>query len=136
MEYQNQLICICNNKCPKCCKDNLSWNLFYSSSDMELFRCGHGLCKDCYHLIKDDFLCPVCGDMGQLQNSSNGHLELQNCKTFHEWYGDYGIYIESGAGQNIIRYTSFGKQLLRLIKAAKKTGHKKVQKNNKKKQTI
>ena len=120
MEASNQLICICNNKCQNCSKDNLSWNLRYSNSDMELFRCGHGLCKDCYCLIKDNFSCPICGDQGQLHNGENGNYELEKWKTFHEWYGDYGLYIESGMAQNIIKYTSFGKQLLRLIKDAKK----------------
>ena len=131
MTQTNQLICISNNKCPSCLKEKLSWNIQYSYSDMELFKCGHGVCKDCYHLIDDDFSCPVCGDLGQLHNGNNGSLELQKWKTFNEWYSDYGLYIESGVGHNIIKYTSFGKQLLRIINNSKKNKNKKTSQKNK-----
>ena len=38
---------------------------------MELFRCGHGMCKICYDTMtkdKSDFSCPFCRDHGRVYN--------------------------------------------------------------------
>ena len=46
------MIKINNNTCPICLTSGLSWNLKYSVTQMEMFKCGHGLCKTCYKELK------------------------------------------------------------------------------------
>ena len=109
-----------NNQCPICLKNNLVWNLNISKSDMQMFKCGHGLCKGCYQKKNiDNFSCPSCGESAQLHLAEIMKSGVIECATFAEWYGDFGVYIESGAAKNILKHTNFGRQLLRLIKEVK-----------------
>lgn len=123
------MIHLFDNDCPCCSKKGLSWNLSYSKSQMELFRCSHGTCKDCFPKIQDDFECPVCLDKGQSYSSNNLSESTKVWKTFDDWYGDYRVYIESGMANNVVRHTNFGRQLLRLIKENKDINKSKLHKS-------
>ena len=113
------MIHIENNQCPICLKNDLVWNLNISKSDMQMFKCGHGTCKDCYRKLKNQqedqqekFSCPSC----KIYTIGN------TWTTFSEWYGEYEIFIKAGSANKLVKNTSFGKQLLRLIKESRKSG--------------
>ena len=112
-----------NNTCPICLTDNLSWNLNYSKTQMEMFKCGHGTCKGCLQTMKQlnrkqgkSFSCPLC--RGDEQQHTTGFLTTTNnvgkWTTVAEWYNEFEIFINSGLADNIIRNSVFGKQLLRI----------------------
>ena len=113
------MINIKNNTCPICINDNLNWNLNYGKSDIELFRCGHGICKSCYKKLQKPFKCCLCRDEGQLHTVSINH-ETNKWNTFNEWYEEYEMFIKAGCANNIINSSSYGKQLKRLYKQSKK----------------
>lgn len=111
---------ITNNTCPICLDENLNWNLNIEISDMELFKCGHGVCKECYQKMKnrkEEFRCSLCRDSGQT-HTINFH-KLSTWNTFSEWYEEWEIYIKTGNAKNVIKNSSFGKQLIRLKREAK-----------------
>ena len=117
------LINIKNNICPICLTENLLWNINYSKTQMEMFKCGHGTCKTCLKKLQQEnrqenrgFSCPLC--RGDEQQHTIGFFteRTQKWTTFSEWYNDYEIYITSGVANNVLKNTIFGKQLLRLIK--------------------
>ncbi len=61
------MINIENNTCPICLQEDLSWNLNYSKTQIEMFKCGHGTCKVCYQQMQQTnreqnkcFSCPLC----------------------------------------------------------------------------
>ena len=121
------MIHIKNNKCPICLNENLSWHINISKSDMHMFKCGHGTCKSCYTKLNNSakqFACPLCREPGQAFGVADVNLYQENgrCewKTFAEWYNEYEIYIKSGAAKNVINNTTFGLQLKRLSKEARK----------------
>ena len=112
-----------NNTCPICLTDNLSWNLNYSKTQMEMFKCGHGTCKRCLQTMQQvnrtcekSFSCPLCRE--HEQQHTTGFLTMTNnvgkWTTFAEWYNEFEIFITSGLADNIIRNSVFGKQLLRI----------------------
>ena len=110
-----------HNKCPICLVENLSWNIQYKKTQMEMFKCGHGTCKQCYqsllfHNKKKGicFRCPQCREYDKEYRCSFFTRSLQSWTTFSEWYDDYEIYINSSAGNNIINKSVFGKQLIRI----------------------
>ena len=113
------MINITDNTCPICLTDNLFWNINYSKSDVEIFKCGHGTCKECYQEIKKDFKCCLCREVGQ-EHRISFESESNKWNTFNEWYSEFEIYIMSGVAQNIIDNSSFGKQLKRLFKKARR----------------
>lgn len=125
------LINVENNTCPVCRIENLSWNLHYSKTQMEMFKCGHGTCKECYKQLQQlnrkqgkSFSCPRCGEREQQYRS--GRLfsnESKSWTTFAEWYDDWHEYIKMGIANNIVKNTVFGKQLLR-IQLTLKASHK------------
>ena len=134
------LIIIENNTCPMCFRKELSWNLHYSKTQMEMFKCGHGTCKQCYRQMKllnikqgKSFSCPQCGEHEQLYRS--GRLFTNDTKswtTFAEWFDDWHEYIKQGLVNNVVKNTVFGKQLLRIIKEVKASQKKiKLDKVNK-----
>ena len=125
------MIHINDNTCHNCQTPNLIWNLNYSVTHMEMFKCGHGLCKKCFLEIKNDFACPICKEGGQLHTTEENDPErFGKWISFAQWYNEFQIYIESGCATNLILNTAFGQQLLRLIKENKKS-KKKNKKSNK-----
>lgn len=113
------MIHIENNTCPVCLNDNLSWNLNICKSDMHMFKCGHGTCKTCLPKLREcgAFQCPMCKDEGQKH-----YIDADNKNewiTFAEWYNEWEIYIKAGCAKNVIKNSTFGKQLRRLIKESK-----------------
>lgn len=118
------MIHIKNNQCPICLNENLKWNLNIKKSDMHMFKCGHGTCKECYNTLisTSEFSCPCCRATSQAYTTGFNSSEINQWNTFAEWYQEYDIFIRSGAANNILKTTNFGKQLRRLIKenAAKK----------------
>ena len=117
------LINIENNTCSVCLTENLSWNLHYSKTQMEMFKCGHGTCKECYRKMQQKnirknrhFSCPRCGGHEQLHKISfiTNTTNIGKWTTFAEWYSEFEIYIQSGLANNIIKNSVFGKQLLRI----------------------
>jgi len=129
--------------------DNLSWNLNYNKTQMEMFKCGHGTCKPCYSKLTSEFQiicsipetlsnvpalewkslefsCPLC--RGDEQKFKVGFFikRTESWTTFAEWYNDYEIYIKSGSANNILNNTVFGKQLLRLLREEKKRTKSKI----------
>ena len=94
---------------------------------MEMFKCGHGTCKDCYRKMvssggcSNGFSCPLC--RGDEQLHSIGFLTEETSKwtTFAEWYSEFEIYIQSGFAKNIVKNSTFGKQLLRLVRESRKS---------------
>lgn len=112
------MIHIKNNTCNSCQKTNLNWSLNYAKTDMEIFRCGHGLCKKCFSEIKNNFECPICKDTGQLHTAPDPEY-TKTWISIAEWYNEYQIYIESGCATNILKHTKFGQQLLRLLRENK-----------------
>lgn len=117
------MIHIKHNQCPVCLESGLSWNINITKSDMHMFKCGHGTCKSCFNKLRSSqkgFCCPLCRDSGQqyyLNFQANGRGMWL---TFAEWYNEYEIYINCGCANNILRYSSFGQQLTRLIRESKK----------------
>ena len=109
---------IINNTCPICLDENLNWDLNYSKSKLELFSCGHGVCKKCFIQISKNFKCCLCRNEGQ-QHTANIHDSSNRWLTFNDWYNDFEIYIKAGSARNIINNTSYGKQLKRLYKESK-----------------
>ena len=116
------MIHIENNTCSICLQEGLSWNLNYSKTEMEMFKCGHGTCKNCYKKMKTEnsFSCPLC--RGDEQQYKIGFLTqtVNKWTTFSEWYDEFDIFIKSGTANNIIKNTTFGQQLYRLMKENKK----------------
>jgi hypothetical protein len=113
------MIHIEENKCPSCLKNGLRWNLNICKSDMQMFKCGHGMCIDCYRKQKNEqknkqenFSCPSC----------KIYTIGDSPETFSEWYSEYEIFIKAGSANKLVKNTSFGKQLLRLIKESRKSG--------------
>lgn len=120
------MIHVCDNECPICLKTG-SWNLNYQKSQMEMFKCGHGTCKECYKLLRTQnildnisFSCPLC--RGDEQQHRTGFLTERtgSWTTFAEWYNEFEIYIKSGVAKNVVKNSTFGQQLLRLIRESKK----------------
>ena len=117
------MIHIKNNECPICMTEDLDWHIDIHRSDMHLFKCGHGTCKSCFNSLRSTtvgFCCPLCRDSGQQH-----YLNFQSNKrgmwlTFAEWYSEYDIFIKAGSANSVVHNSSFGKQLLRLIRESKK----------------
>jgi len=113
-----------NNKCPICLVNGLSWNVRYAKTHMEMFKCGHGTCKQCYKQIQIlnkkkgiNFTCPLCREYDHEYRSSFFTSSLKSWVTFDEWYDDYEIYINTNVTSNIIKNSVFGKQLLRIYQS-------------------
>jgi hypothetical protein len=117
------MINIEHNTCPVCLTDELSWDLNHNKSQVEMFKCGHGTCKDCYKQLRmktDCFSCPLCRGDEQLHKIGFLTAETGKWTTFAEWYSDYEIYIKAGSAKNVVKNSTFGQQLLRLIRENKK----------------
>ena len=117
------MIHITGNTCPICLNENLRWNLNICKSDMQMFKCGHGTCKECYKKLRNsqnEFMCPCCRTGTQSHTVAFYSQERGKWTTFAEWYNDYETYIQSGVANNVVKNTNFGKQLLRLIKENRK----------------
>ena len=115
------MIHLTNNTCPICLDENLSWHVNINLSDMELFKCGHGVCKTCYNKLKnrkEEFRCSLCRETGQTHFINFNKLADWN--TFSEWYDEWEIYIKTGNAKKIIKNSTFGKQLIRLKREIKK----------------
>ena len=118
------MINITGNNCPCCPKTNLSWNLNYDKTEVEMFKCGHGTCKKCYKEMCEEsvcFSCPVCNEGEQLYNMRFLTSSVLKWTTFADWYTDYDSYIKSGLAKNVVKNSTFGKQLLRLARVARES---------------
>lgn len=121
------MIHVNNNKCPICLTDDLPWNLNHTLSKMEMFKCGHGTCKYCYHKMVSStecslsFSCPLC--RGNEQPYKLGVLsdDVSKWTTFAEWYSDFEIYIKAGVANNVVQTSTFGQQLLRLMRESRRS---------------
>jgi hypothetical protein len=124
------MIHVKDNQCPICLTDNLCCNLDIQKSDMQMFKCGHGTCKSCYtkwKTSKTEFTCPTCREIGQSYSNGFGLESSEKWDTFAEWYNHWEVFIKAGSANNIIKHSSFGKQLLRLVKETKQANLKKLQ---------
>lgn len=56
---------------------------------MELFRCGHGMCENCYNsmITYQDFKCPFCRDEGRIYKSVDGGFDSSH--TFREYKDEF-----------------------------------------------
>lgn len=118
------MIHIVGNTCPICLVDDLKWNLNIYKSDMQMFKCGHGTCKSCYKELRNkcrEFSCPCCRGSEQELRVRICSQETEKMATFAEWYNIYEIYITSGVAANIIKHSTFGKQLIRLCKERRRS---------------
>ena len=115
------LIQILDNQCPICLNDGLKWHLNIDHSDVYMFGCGHGCCKDCFTKLKskEAFICPCCRENGVHFTVSFLGGQKHKWVTFDEWYNEFEIFIKNGQAKNIIKNSPFGKQLLRLKKSCK-----------------
>ena len=119
-----------HNVCPICLTDELSWDLDHQKSQVEMFKCGHGTCKGCYKELRSktshsteyplSFSCPLCRGDEQLHTVGFLTEETGKWTTFDEWYSDYEIFIKAGLAKNVVKNSTFGQQLLRLIRENKK----------------
>ena len=117
------MIHVTDNTCPICLKEGLKWHLNIRYSDVQMFKCGHGTCKECYKEMQNkikDFSCPCCREKEQEFRNRFSSDETDKWTTFAEWYNEFEIYIRGGAANNIVKNTAFGKQLLRLHKEQRK----------------
>ena len=89
------MIHIKNNQCPICLNENLKWNLNIKKSDMHMFKCGHGTCKECYNTLisTSEFSCPCCRATSQAYTTGFNSSEINQWNTFAEWYQEYDIFI-------------------------------------------
>ena len=53
-----ELVKIKHNMCPNCNKQNLKWHYKSNKSSIEVFNCGHFVCKECFSLLKNK--CNLC----------------------------------------------------------------------------
>ena len=127
------MIHIENNQCPICLQSGFLWDLNHCKSQVEMFKCGHGTCKDCYQqmyrtnqMVGTCFSCPLCRGDEQQYNSQIMTTQTGAWVTFAEWYSDYEIYIRSGLAKNVVHNSVFGQQLLRLIRENKKATNQKA----------
>ena len=103
------MIHVNDNSCPICLEDSLSWNLKYCKTKMEMFKCGHGTCKDCYKqlIIKNAeqnvcFSCPLCKEDEQKYSIGFFTEKRGTWITFDDWYSEFEPYIKSGLANNIV----------------------------------
>jgi hypothetical protein len=104
------LITVKNNECCICHEINLSWNLIYSKSHVEMFKCGHGTCKKCYNRMQQSnqldnkcFSCPLCRAGEQEHTIGFMSSKTEKWTIFAEWYNDFEVYIKSGNANNVIK---------------------------------
>ena len=88
------------NNCEICQEDcdyrvTKYWDM--ANTTMELFRCGHGVCRDCYTKLPLPFKCPFCRDMGRCYKTSTG---IDNTNTLREYIREFGI------NSHLILYTN------------------------------
>jgi hypothetical protein len=70
----DSLVQIKNNQCPFCMANKLRWHYKPRKSSLEVFSCGHFVCKDCYNPYQN--ICTIC-------NQNN--VELQKNIIMKEW---------------------------------------------------
>ena len=112
-----------SNTCPICLTSGLSWHLHINKSQMHMFKCGHGTCKDCFTKLRNseaEFSCPMCREEGVLHSVHFLDPNTKEWIIFAEWYNEFEIFIMAGTGKNIVKNSAFGKQLIRLIRETKK----------------
>ena len=91
-----------------------------------MFNCGHGTCKECFKHLQQNlitqnisFSCPLCREHEQPHTTGFLTTRTDKWTTFAEWYNDFEVYINSGVANNVVKNSSFGKHLMRLIKESK-----------------
>ena len=59
---------------------------------MQMFKCGHGMCKTCYTKLRsfqEEFSCPCCREQGQMHTIRFDSIQIGTWITFAEWYEEY-----------------------------------------------
>ena len=88
------------NQCDICSKDAY-YRIKRKDSDalklpvMELFRCGHGMCENCYKSMvksQEEFKCPFCRDKGRIYKSQDGGFDASH--TFRQYKDEFSHNLE------------------------------------------
>lgn len=79
------LIQLFNNKCSVCFEENLKWHYNSQMSQVEVFKCNHFTCKNCYQKMKSSFRCPMCRAPGQKYLQTFGVVADKPWNTLDEW---------------------------------------------------
>lgn len=100
---------------------------------MSLFRCGHGMCKDCTMSMIGEFKCPFCRDNGSIFLKTFGSNEYKGsnntlCDFLEEWDGYYSRAMNS---KHI--FAELHKQIISDHKKKKAIENKKLIRDTKKK---
>ena len=114
------LIQLFRNQCPVCFEENLSWHYNAKKSQLDVFKCRHYTCKECYLKMQDRFSCPICRSKGQKYLRTFGVVADRPWNTLDEWRLAFQGYIPDNincdAGK--IPKSSFGIIYADLIKKA------------------
>lgn len=114
------LIQLFGNQCPICFKEDLNWHYDFGKTNVEVFKCLHYTCKDCYQKIKQNFSCPICRTKGQKYLQTFGVIADNPWNTLDEWKEDFNSYIPNNINCNVNRIpkSTFGIIYADLIKKA------------------
>lgn len=131
------LIQLSDNMCPICFDEDLKWHYNAQKSQVEVFKCNHFTCKDCYQKMKRDFCCPLCRTEGQYYIKTIGVVADKPWNTLDEWKIHFHIYLPHTLNCNVskIPRSSFGLVYRGLIQKAQDHTFQK-QKDNKRKAKI
>ena len=84
VKYGPNICEICQNQCHY--QVTKYWDM--TKTTMELFRCGHGICSDCFGKLPKPFQCPFCRDRGRCYKTPTG---IDNTNTLREYIREFGI---------------------------------------------
>ena len=84
VKYGPNICEICHNECHY--KVTKYWDM--ANTTMELFRCGHGICRDCFGKLPKPFHCPFCRDSGRWYKTPGG---VDNTNTLREYIQEFGL---------------------------------------------
>ena len=104
------LIKLFNNECPICFTKNLNWHYNANLSEVDVFKCNHFTCKNCYQKLKYDFNCPICRAEGQFYLKTFGVINEKPWNTLDEWKNDFSSFLPHSINCDINRIpkSSFG----------------------------
>ena len=84
IKYGPNICEICQTKCRY--QVTKYWDM--TNTTMELFRCGHGVCRDCFGKLPQPFQCPFCRDRGRWYKTPGG---IDNTNTLREYIQEFGL---------------------------------------------
>lgn len=108
------------NTCPICYKENLKWHYNSRLSQVDIFKCQHFTCKDCYQKIKYNFCCPLCREEGQYYLQTFSIVSSTPWNTLDEWKSDFINFLPNSLNSDISRIpkSKFGKIYSKLLQDA------------------